>query len=136
MTRLGPKFDGLVVDAIKRGEPGRILAIDPALARKAGECGWKPAVFALGALDGHGIDSRFISYEGPFGVGYMTALLTPPRSGLGEQAEPSDPGRGRPRCHCRGRERTPLCALPGRRSSGMCAFANGAALGGHEGRRQ
>lgn len=73
----GPKFDSLVVDAVKRGEPGRILAIDPVLARKAGECGWKPAVFALGALDGHGIESRFISYEGPFGVGYMTALLTP-----------------------------------------------------------
>lgn len=73
----GPRFDGLVVEAIKSGEPGRILAIDPYLARKAGECGWKPAVFALGALDGSEIECRFISYEGPFGVGYMTALMTP-----------------------------------------------------------
>jgi MEMO1 family protein len=73
----GPKFDSLVVDAIKRSEPGRILAIDPALANKAAQCGWKPAVFALGALDGSGIDCHFISYEGPFGVGYMTALMTP-----------------------------------------------------------
>lgn len=76
----GPKFDALVVDAIKANEPGRILAIDPALARRAGECGWKSIVFALGALDGQGIDCRFLSYEGPFGVGYMTAMLTPRES--------------------------------------------------------
>jgi AmmeMemoRadiSam system protein A len=73
----GPKFDGQVVEAIRRGEPGRILAIDPSLARKAGECGWRPFAFALGALDGSALKSRLISYEGPFGVGYMTALLTP-----------------------------------------------------------
>ena len=73
----GPKFDALVVSAIRSGEPGRILAIDPSLARRAGECGWKPFVFALGALDGRGIDCKCLSYEGPFGVGYMTALLTP-----------------------------------------------------------
>lgn len=73
----GPRFDGAVVDAIKGGAPGKILAIDPMLARKAGECGWRPAAFALGALDGRAVKSRFISYEGPFGVGYLTALLTP-----------------------------------------------------------
>lgn len=83
----GPKFDGLVVDAVKRSEPGRILSIDPALARKAGECGWKPAVFALGALDGRGIDCRFLSYEGPFGVGYMTALMTPREQDSGSRIE-------------------------------------------------
>jgi MEMO1 family protein len=73
----GPVFDGLITDAVKRNEPEKILFIDPALARRAGECGWKPAVFSLGALDGSAIACRFISYEGPFGVGYMTALMTP-----------------------------------------------------------
>lgn len=73
----GSRFDGQVVDAVRRGEPGRILAIDPSLARKAGECGWRPFAFALGALDGNTLQSRLISYEGPFGVGYITALLTP-----------------------------------------------------------
>ena len=53
----GPKFDGQIVDAIKSGEPGKILSIDPALARKAGECGWKPAVFSLGALEGDALDA-------------------------------------------------------------------------------
>jgi AmmeMemoRadiSam system protein A len=38
-------------------------------------------VFALGALDGRAIDCRFLSYEGPFGVGYMTALMTPRENG-------------------------------------------------------
>jgi MEMO1 family protein len=83
----GPKFDGLVVDFIKRGEPGRILAIDPALARKAGECGWKSAVFSLGALEGDALESKLLSYEGPFGVGYMTALLTPNSKGRGARIE-------------------------------------------------
>jgi AmmeMemoRadiSam system protein A len=86
----GPKFDGAVVDAIKSGEPGKILSIDPTLARKAGECGWRPAAFALGALDGRKLDSRFISYEGPFGVGYMTALLTPVAKGAESSLEHLD----------------------------------------------
>ena len=73
----GPLFDGLVTDAFRHGDPAALLAIDPALARKAGECGWKPFAFALGALDGQQLKSELISYEGPFGVGYMTALLTP-----------------------------------------------------------
>jgi AmmeMemoRadiSam system protein A len=77
----GPKFDGQIVDAIKKGEPEKILSIDPSLARKAGECGWKSAAFSLGALEGDALDCKFISYEGPFGVGYMTALLTPTGKG-------------------------------------------------------
>jgi AmmeMemoRadiSam system protein A len=73
----GPRFDAQIVDAIKSNRPEKILAIDAALARKAGECGWKSAVFSLGALDGDALECRFLSYEGPFGVGYMTALITP-----------------------------------------------------------
>ena len=72
----GPQFDKLISGAIASGKPGDILAIDPGLARRAGECGWRPAAFALGALDGRAVESRLISYEGPFGVGYLTALLT------------------------------------------------------------
>ncbi len=72
----GPQFDKLIADAIGSGKPGNILTIDSGLARSAGECGWRPAAFALGALDGHAVESQLISYEGPFGVGYLTALLT------------------------------------------------------------
>lgn len=86
----GPKFDGLVVDAIQKGEPEKILAIDPALARKAGECGWKSAVFSLGALEGDALDCKVLSYEGPFGVGYMTALITPAGKGAQSRASAFD----------------------------------------------
>lgn len=72
----GPLFDSAFADAIRSGDPAKILAIDPGLARRAGECGWRPAAFALGALDGRAVDCQLISYEGPFGVGYLTALLT------------------------------------------------------------
>ena len=41
------------------------------LIAEAGECGLKSIVILLGILDGINYKPRLLSYEGPFGVGYL-----------------------------------------------------------------
>lgn len=69
-------FDEEVVACLKKGEPSLIAAIDPDLRRRAGECGYRSMLVALGTLDA---DSRpsceVLHYEAPFGVGYLVAQL-------------------------------------------------------------
>jgi len=74
-------FDAEVVDAIRSNSTGRIVNIDPELRRTAGECGYRSMLVAIGVAQE--LESRcdVISYEAPFGVGYMVAqLLSEPRA--------------------------------------------------------
>ena len=78
-------FDEEVVEAIRANSPERIVQIDHNLRRLAGECGYRSMLVAIGA--GEKLDRRceLLSYEAPFGVGYMVAQLTNVRS------QPRDP---------------------------------------------
>ena len=68
-------FDEQIVDAISRGDSTSVIDIDPDLRNRAGECGYRSIVIALGAV-GDDLRARpVLSYEGPFGVGYMVAVL-------------------------------------------------------------
>lgn len=73
----GKVFDEIIVQAINEGDVKRVLTIDDKIVTKAGECGLRPIIMGLGVLDGNQINSKVYSYEGPFGVGYMVAALTP-----------------------------------------------------------
>lgn len=68
-------FDEQIVAAIKRGDPGGVIDIDPDLRTRAGECGYRSIVIALGTVGNDLRDPEVLSYEGPFGVGYMVAVL-------------------------------------------------------------
>lgn len=68
-------FDELIVDAIANGDAGKALSVDPELRERAGECGYRSIVIALGSVDESPRDHQVLSYEGPFGVGYMVAVL-------------------------------------------------------------
>jgi AmmeMemoRadiSam system protein B len=68
-------FDEQIVDAIARGDPSGVLNIDPDLRERAGECGYRSIVIALGSVGEQASDHQVLSYEGPFGVGYMVAVL-------------------------------------------------------------
>jgi AmmeMemoRadiSam system protein B len=68
-------FDEQVVDAIAKGEPGGIINIDQDLRNRAGECGYRSIVIAIGSVGENLRDHQVLSYEGPFGVGYMVAVL-------------------------------------------------------------
>ena len=50
-----------------------VMDLDQSLVERAGECGLRSVVIMLGALDGLNVKSKVMSYEGPFGVGYMVA---------------------------------------------------------------
>lgn len=68
-------FDEAVCQAIAKRDLSTIINIDQNLRRKAGECGYRSILVALGVADEESISPILLSYECPFGVGYMTAIL-------------------------------------------------------------
>lgn len=79
----GREFDQLLATSIRANDRKSILQIDSSLLWDAGECGYRSLVIALGALPTSTME--LLSYEGPFGVGYMVASFFPPRQPLMEQ---------------------------------------------------
>jgi AmmeMemoRadiSam system protein A/AmmeMemoRadiSam system protein B len=74
-------FDEEVVSAIASCEPLRIVDIDQGLRRTAGECGYRSMLVAIGATSDLPLRCDVISYEAPFGVGYLVAQLAGGESG-------------------------------------------------------
>src|SRR6266571_1990698 len=68
-------FDEEVVDAIRSCATSRIVDIDQEQRRNAGECGYRSMLVAIGVTEGTDAKCEVISYEAPFGVGYLVAQL-------------------------------------------------------------
>lgn len=68
-------FDEEVIDALRANHPQRIVAIDHHLRKLAGECGYRSMLVAIGASAGLPLSCEVMSYEAPFGVGYLVAQL-------------------------------------------------------------
>jgi AmmeMemoRadiSam system protein A/AmmeMemoRadiSam system protein B len=68
-------FDEEVVEAIRTNSMGRIVNIDQDLRKLAGECGYRSMLVAIGVAQELESRCEVISYEAPFGVGYMVAQL-------------------------------------------------------------
>lgn len=70
-------FDDEVKEAIQSNDLSRIELMDEQLRRRAGECGYRSMLIAIGATnDLRTTRCELISYEAPFGVGYMVAQLS------------------------------------------------------------
>lgn len=67
----GPEFDQAVLTALQR-DTKKLTSLPVDLVEKAGECGYRSLRLALAAKEGA---PEVLSYEGPFGVGYMVADL-------------------------------------------------------------
>lgn len=67
----GPKFDSIIVKGIQK-DTAIIRGIPQDMLEAAGQCGYHSLLFALGAREG---SPKVLSYEGPFGVGYLTAEI-------------------------------------------------------------
>ena len=67
----GPEFDQAVLNALQR-DTKKLTDLPVDLVEKAGECGYRSLRLALAAKEGA---PEVLSYEGPFGVGYMVADL-------------------------------------------------------------
>ncbi|MEN3331541.1 MAG: hypothetical protein V7641_906 [Blastocatellia bacterium] len=68
-------FDEQIVAAIATGNAAQVIEMDEGLRTRAGECGYRSILIALGGVDANLRDHQVLSYEGPFGVGYMVAVL-------------------------------------------------------------
>jgi len=74
----GPKFDKDLIESLKKKDIEKILKLGE-LYPGAGECGLRSFCFLLGILEESGINYQpeILSYEGPFGVGYLVVDFKP-----------------------------------------------------------
>ena len=77
---MGTVFDEKLCQAVAAWDAETVLDMDEGLRRHAAEDAVPSVSFLMGALDGLTVKPEVLSYEGPFGVGYMVAAieLTPP----------------------------------------------------------
>jgi len=70
----GPLFDKNLINFLKKKDIKNFLKLDE-MFPEAGECGLRSFSFLLGVLEGAGLqwEVEILSYEGPFGVGYLVA---------------------------------------------------------------
>lgn len=68
---MGTLFDHALESALRTGDRTAVLEMEDRVREEAGECGYRSLVVALAALPG--ARSEVLSYEGPFGVGYLVA---------------------------------------------------------------
>jgi len=69
------EFDKLLVEYIEKKDIKKLLNIDPELISEAAECGLRSIVILLGIVSTFNWKARILSYEAPFGVGYLVAEL-------------------------------------------------------------
>jgi MEMO1 family protein len=72
----GPRFDHAVADAFAKGDWEGLLSIPVEVVKGAGECGFRSLAVLRGLVAaveaaGIGTQNHLLSYEGPFGVGYL-----------------------------------------------------------------
>lgn len=66
----GPELDAKLTGIMRSGNFGEFFGLDSNLCERGGECGLGSFVIMAGALDQKAVETQFLSYEGPFGVGY------------------------------------------------------------------
>jgi aromatic ring-opening dioxygenase LigB subunit len=67
----GKEFDQKLTELIINKNTAGILNLDPELVEEAGECGLRSFIILLGLLERINYIPEVLSYEGPFGVGYL-----------------------------------------------------------------
>ena len=77
-----------ILDAIRTCSTIRIVDIDQEMRRMAGECGYRSMLVAIGVAEGASSNCEVISYEAPFGVGYMVAQLVASSASAKPESEP------------------------------------------------
>ncbi len=73
----GEEFDLKIKDLVSKSDLGEVMNLDPILIEAAGECGLRPLAVLAGAFSLLDYKAKLLSYEGPFGVGYLVATISP-----------------------------------------------------------
>ena len=66
----GPDYDERIMDVMGRAAFDELLDFDESFCEKAAECGHRSFCMLAGALDGKRLETKRLSHEGTFGVGY------------------------------------------------------------------
>ncbi len=66
----GEEFDKEICRIIESNDFSKFFDFTEDFCEAAGECGLRSFIVMAGALDGKLVNSKLLSYEGPFGVGY------------------------------------------------------------------
>ncbi|MCX6782188.1 MAG: AmmeMemoRadiSam system protein B [Candidatus Magasanikbacteria bacterium] len=69
----GQEFDAKMRELLMAKNLAGILKMDAGFVEQAAECGLRSILILLGMLQNIRYDYRELSYEGPFGVGYLTS---------------------------------------------------------------
>ena len=71
----GKEFDNLIFESISNGDYEAIINMPHDLRENAGECAYNSLMTAFGVLDKKSLHNQVLSYDYPFGVGYIVATL-------------------------------------------------------------
>ncbi len=69
----GEEFDNKLIELLQEKDYKNILKMDNNFVEKAAECGLRSIIILLGIIDHYKHDIEIMSYEWPFGVGYLVA---------------------------------------------------------------
>lgn len=71
----GPEFDQRVTDMMRSGSLKDFREFSPEFRDACAECGLPGFIMLSGALESYHVTPDFLSYEGPFGVGYAVCTF-------------------------------------------------------------
>jgi hypothetical protein len=72
-NKYGPKFERLIQEKISTNNVVDLLTMDGKFIEQVATCAMKPLAIMYGFFDGYEIDAKILSYEQPYGVGYLCA---------------------------------------------------------------
>ncbi len=72
-SKAGEEFDSEFIDLLKKKNYKAIIKMDEKSIEKAAECGLRSFLILMGILEEYEHQVEILSYEGPFGVGYLVA---------------------------------------------------------------
>jgi len=74
-SKIGKEFDKKLICLLKENDVKGILNLEPNFIEEAGECGLRSILILLGVFANSNYQVNLLSYQGPFGVGYLVAGL-------------------------------------------------------------
>lgn len=70
-------FDEMVMECLEKKRVRSLLRMKSSLATEVYECGLRPLCVLLGMFDEIAFETKILSYEGPFGIGYAVVSFVP-----------------------------------------------------------
>lgn len=69
------EFDHSIIRFLGSNDLSSLMGLEKAVLKEAAECGVRSIIILLGILHGKKKEFKLLSYEGPFGIGYLTAKM-------------------------------------------------------------